>query len=172
MLGLNRYKVLIANPQPYWQTAYEKIASEIHAATSHIDLKMEHIGSTSVPELEAKPIVDIGILLSNPVDFVNLENALASISLEYRGDKGTRGGHLFIRESEPEVRTHHIHVYFASAPEWARCLIFRDRLRANTTLRDQYAALKRELAQKHKDDRFAYMEGKTEFVQKVLGANA
>jgi GrpB-like predicted nucleotidyltransferase (UPF0157 family)/tRNA A-37 threonylcarbamoyl transferase component Bud32 len=169
MLGLNRYKVSIVAPQPGWQAEYDEIASEIRTAASHIDLKVEHIGSTSVPGLAAKPIVDVGILLADPADFDNLKGALLSIDLEYRGDKGTEGGRLFIRESGPEVRTHHIHVYFAWAPEWDRYLIFRDRLRADPALREEYARLKRRLAQQYENDRFTYMAGKTEFVQKVLG---
>ena len=168
MLGLNRYKVSVEDPHSGWQTEYKKIASEVRVATSHIDLRMEHIGSTSVPGLAAKPVVDVGILLSDPNDFEALENALDSIGLEYRGDKGTNGGHLFIRESGPEIRTHHIHVYFAGASEWDRYIIFRDRLRSNPDLRDEYAALKRDLARRYEDDRFAYMAGKTDFVNRVL----
>ncbi len=168
MLGLNRYKVAVSESDSGWKSEYEKIASEIREATSHIEVQIEHIGSTSVPGLAAKPIVDVGILLCDCADFQSLEAALSSIGLIYRGDKGTEGGHLCIRESAPEVRTHHIHVYFKGAPEWGRYLTFRDRLRASTELREEYGALKRKLAEKYEDDRFAYTAGKTEFVQRVL----
>lgn len=133
-----------------------------------IKLELEHIGSTSIPFLAAKPIIDVGILLHDEARFDDLVVALASIDLIYRGDKGTVGGRLFIRESAPEFRTHHIHAYFPGAPEWDRYLIFRDRLRANATLREEYDSLKRKLAEQFRDDRFAYTDAKSEFVNRVL----
>lgn len=172
MLGLNRYKVSVVDPQPTWHTEYEKAASEIRSATAHLDLRIEHIGSTSVPGLAAKPILDVAILLSDPSDFEDIESSLAAIGLKYRGDKGDQGGRLFVRESDPEVRTHHVHVYFAGAPEWNLYLVFRDRLRSDPALRDAYAALKRELAQLYEDNRFAYLAGKTDFVKSVLEGSA
>lgn len=171
MLGLNRYKISVAESDSSWASEYEKIASEIREAISHIAVQIEHIGSTSVPGLAAKPIVDVGLLLCDCADFQSLEAAFSSLDLIYRGDKGTEGGHLFIRESVPEVRTHHIHVYFQGAPEWNRYLIFRDRLRASTELREEYGALKRKLAEQYEDDRLAYTAGKTELVQRVLAGS-
>jgi GrpB-like predicted nucleotidyltransferase (UPF0157 family) len=112
--------------------------------------------------------VDVGLLLCDCADFLSLAEALSSVGLIYRGDKGTEEGHLFILESALEVRTHHIHVHFQGAPEWDRYLTFRDRLRASTELREEYGALKRKLAEKYEDDRFAYTAGKTEFVHRVL----
>ena len=168
MLGLNRYKVAIADPNPEWQKQYELIASQIRAATAGLKLEIEHIGSTSVPGLAAKPIIDVGILLADAGRFDDLTAALTPIRLVYRGDKGAAGGRLFIRERETEFRTHHIHVYFAGASEWGRYITFRDRLTASPSLREEYSSLKRELAERYRNDRFAYTDAKSEFVARVL----
>ena len=168
MLGLNRYIVEVSNPDPKWAADYEVITAQIRSATTGIELELEHIGSTSVPNLVAKPIVDVGILLPDELQFVELVAALSSIDLIYRGDKGSVGGRMFVRESAPEIRTHHIHAYFTGAPEWDRYLIFRDNLRTSATLREEYSALKRKLAVKYRDNRLAYTDAKSEFVNRVL----
>ncbi len=170
MLGLNRYIVRVADPSPDWAAEYDRVAEQIRVATHAIDLRLEHIGSTSIPLLPAKPIIDVGILLHDAAQFDELIDALASVDLIYRGDKGSVGGRLFIRESAPEVRTHHIHVYFQGNPDWDRYLVFRDRLRANAKLRNEYGALKRGLALKFAQDRFAYTDAKSDFVNRVLAA--
>jgi GrpB-like predicted nucleotidyltransferase (UPF0157 family) len=168
MLGLYRYRVAISAPDPEWAREFRVLASEIGSATSGIDLKVEHIGSTSVSGLPAKPVVDLAILLAAPEAFPRLESALRSTNLEYRGDKGPQGGRLFVRESAPAFRTHHVHVYFRGAPEWEKYLVFRDRLRSSGSLRAEYANLKEQLAKRFSDDPAAYMAGKSEFVAFVL----
>ena len=168
LLGLNRYIVSICDANAQWQSDYEKIAAQIRSVTTGLQLDIEHIGSTSVPGLAAKPIIDVGILLDEPDQFADLVGALSKMDLIYRGDKGSAGGRLFIRETAPEFRTHHVHVYFAGAPQWDAYLVFRGRLRSDAKLRSEYAALKRDLALEHRNDRFAYTEGKTAFVSKVL----
>lgn len=168
MLGLNRYFVEVEDPNPDWAREYARIASQIRGATGALSLEVEHIGSTSIPFLEAKPIIDVGLLLEDEDQFDALITALATIDLTYRGNKGAVGGRLFIRESAPEVRTHHVHAYFKGAPEWDRYLLFRERLRASAALRAEYGALKRRLAARFRQDRFAYTDAKSEFIQRVL----
>lgn len=167
-LGLNRCRVEVVRSNPSWGSEYETIAAEIRQVAKGIKLEVEHIGSTSVPGLAAKPIIDVGLLIAKDSEFENLRSSLELISLEYRGDKGSMGGQLFVRESAYEVRTHHIHLHTRGSPEWDRYLVFRDKLRANNDLRDEYGALKEELAQRFENDRFAYMNGKSAFVSRVL----
>ena len=73
-----------------------------------------------------------------------------------------------MRESAPEVRTHHLHAYFPGAPDWEKYLVFRERLITSPELRSEYCSLKQELAKKHGEDRMAYTDAKTEFVKRVL----
>ena len=138
-------------------------------AAGKTEIQIEHIGSTSVPGLIAKPIIDIGVLLSDPSEFPELTRALASIGWIYRGNKGTgRGGRLFVFESEPFVRTHHLHAYWSATPDWERYLRFNNALRKHAELRMQYGLLKSDLAKRFPDDQNAYMDAKSEFVEQVL----
>ncbi len=168
-LGLPRSVVEVVPYQAGWVQAFEHAKSDILDAAEGIELQIEHIGSTSVPGLEAKPIVDIAVLLEGEGDFGRFQRGLASIGWIYRGDKGPgRGGRLFVRESEPELRTHHLHAYFRGAPDWERYLRFRDTLRGNRRLREQYGQLKTALAVQYREDRMSYMTAKSDFVSSVL----
>jgi GrpB-like predicted nucleotidyltransferase (UPF0157 family) len=131
---------------------------------------VEHVGSTAVRGLAAKPVVDMlaGVR--------NLEEARACIDLlsedgwlwaPYREEVE----HWFCRPS-PTERTHHLHVVEHGGTDWREMLAFRDALRADATLRDGYAALKRDLAVRHRDDREAYTQAKADFVVAALASIA
>jgi GrpB-like predicted nucleotidyltransferase (UPF0157 family) len=129
---------------------------------------VEHVGSTAVPGLAAKPVVDMvagvrGLAESRPC--IDLLSADGWLWAAYREDVE----HWFCRPS-PEHRTHHLHVVEHRGPLWRDMLDFRDALRTDDDLRDQYAALKIDLATRHRDDREAYTEAKSGFVQAALAA--
>lgn len=169
MLGLRRTEIRVVPYQSSWAQAYEDARADILRVSAQIEMLIEHIGSTSVPGLMSKPIVDIGILLSDPDRFTELRSNLASIGWIYRGDKGSGGGgRLLVLESEPEVRTHHLHVHFPGATDWRRYLAFRDSLRVDHQLRLRYGLLKMDLAERFHDDRMRYTEAKTDFVEQAL----
>ena len=129
---------------------------------------VEHVGSTSVPGLAAKPVVDmlVGVRsLDESRPCIDLLSADGWLWAPYREDIE----HWFCRPS-PQERTHHLHVVVHGGPEWLDMLDFRDALRGDDTLRDRYAALKQELAGRHPDDREAYTEAKSAFVQAALAA--
>jgi GrpB-like predicted nucleotidyltransferase (UPF0157 family) len=129
---------------------------------------VEHVGSTSVPGLAAKPVVDMlaGVRdLDESRPCIDLLSADGWLWAPYREDVE----HWFCRPS-PEHRTHHLHVVEHGGQLWHDMLDFRDALRADGTLRDRYAELKRELAERHPDDRNAYTEAKTAFVAAALAA--
>ena len=167
-LGLPRVLVRVVESDPRWATLFEAAAREITDTLPVSGIALEHVGSTAVPGLSAKPVIDMALLIPEEAAFQQVRERLATLAFAYRGDKGTRGGRLFVRECAPEVRTHHLHLYIAGAPEWDRYLLFRDTLRARPELRDAYARLKRQLAQQFPEDRFAYLDGKTAFVEGVL----
>ena len=169
MLGLHRKHLRLEEPDTEWASAFRKEQALIEGALSEITMIVEHIGSTSIPGLPAKPIIDIGILLPRPEDLASLHGSLVSIGYLYRGDKGSEGGHLFVREREPEVRTHHVHVVLEGDPAWDRYLRFRGSLGADPELRSRYALLKQGLERELGDDRAAYRRAKTPFITDVLG---
>jgi GrpB-like predicted nucleotidyltransferase (UPF0157 family) len=129
---------------------------------------IEHVGSTAVPGLLAKPIIDIMAAVRDLPSSRPAIEALIPLSYCYAPYKADVM-HWFCKPSEFE-RTHHLHLVPLGGGHWRERLAFRDALRASEELRSGYTALKAELASKFKGDRDAYTEGKTEFVSAVLAA--
>lgn len=168
MLGLVRHTVSLAQPADDWPMLFHTERQRIAEATGDAQLTIEHVGSTAVQGLPAKPILDIAILLELEPMLGRLKSALQDIGYIDRGDRGSDGGHLFVRDSQPNVRTHHVHVVRCGDPAWTNYLCFRDALRASPELKRRYAALKRRLAAQFSDNRAAYTESKAAFIQEAL----
>jgi GrpB-like predicted nucleotidyltransferase (UPF0157 family) len=129
---------------------------------------IEHVGSTAVPGLPAKPVIDIMAAVADLPSSVPAIEALKPLSycyFEYRADVM----HWFCKPSDLE-RTHHLHLVPFDSPLWRDRLAFRDRLRADAATRRSYAELKLALASKYRGDRESYTEAKTEFIRSVLEA--
>jgi GrpB-like predicted nucleotidyltransferase (UPF0157 family) len=127
---------------------------------------VEHVGSTSVPGLAAKPVVDMlaGVrALDESRPCIDLLSADGWLWAPYREDVE----HWFCRPT-PEHRTHHLHVVEHGGELWNDMLDFRDALRADGPLRDRYGALKLDLATQHRHDRNAYTDAKSAFVEAAL----
>lgn len=130
-----------------------------------VALAIEHTGSTAIPGLAAKPILDILAGAPHPVALARAIDTLQHADYIYRGEQGIPGRHFF-RRGNP--RQYHIHLTLTGSDFWREHLLFRNYLRANPQVAAEYAALKHILAERHPFDREAYIEGKTEFVQRVL----
>lgn len=164
-LGLERTENRLAASHPQWGQAFEEEAARIRAAVGSDIIALEHYGSTSVPGLSAKPIIDllIGVADLSVAD----RHAPAMIALGYddAGDGGVEGHRIF---GKGAARTHLAHFVVHDGPEWIATLQFRDRLRADPALRDAYGRLKAQLVAEHPTDRAAYTAGKAAFVQAAL----
>jgi len=154
---------------PAWPASYETEAALVLACLDHAPLRIAHMGSTAVPGLAAKPVIDIIVLVGD------LEHARPSIPrLEATGYSYWRDNpdmtKLFLVKGLPPApqRTHHLHVY-TDAKEFDRRIRFRDALRQSASLRVDYAGLKRALAERFADDREAYTAGKADFIDKAVG---
>ena len=121
-----------------------------------------------MPGLAAKPIIDIAVAVASPADVQRCRPRLVERGYLDRGDRDREGGHVFVRECAPEVRTHHLHMIAIDDPQWASYLRFRDQLRADTALRAEYASLKRKLQKRFAGDRQGYTEAKGAFIRRVL----
>lgn len=169
-LGLESKTVRLVSYDPRWPTLFRAEAARLAdavAAARLPNLIFEHVGSTAVPGLAAKPILDVtaGRRSEIPADvYVPVLEAAGWI---YRGNSGLPGREFF-RRGEP--RSHHLHLVECGGWHWQRYLGFRDALRADAALRDAYATLKRELAARYPRDREAYIEGKAAFVEAVVRA--
>ena len=129
---------------------------------------IEHVGSTAVPGLSAKPVIDIMVGVASLEASRPALPLLASLGYCYFPYKAEIM-HWLCKPS-PEVRTHHVHLITFQSRLWIERLTFRDCLRADAALRTAYAALKHDLAARFQDDREAYTEHKTDFIQHVVAS--
>ena len=169
MIGLRRHTVALVDHDPTWLMAGPSECKALQHACADLIVDAQHVGSTAVPRLPAKPILDIAVLIRTLELIPALVERMTAIGYIYRGDGGDAGGHLFVRESEPDVRTAHVHVVAQDDRQWHDYLRFRDLLRENAGLRERYRALKVALAIRHPVDRRSYTVGKHAFVRDVLG---
>ncbi|CAN5894910.1 hypothetical protein BH24DEI2_BH24DEI2_22300 [soil metagenome] len=153
--------VALADYDPAWPARFETERAALMSALGFctaggVVYDIEHIGSTAVPGLAAKPCLDI-LIDAHPLPLQpdKLE-ALAALGYRYRGENGLPDGYYFVRGPHDV----HLHVVSRDAGHWARRLVFRDYLRANADAKERYANLKRALASRFPDDRTAYSEDK------------
>lgn len=158
---------VVAHDAGWAHLAADHIA-RIRTALGASAVTVEHVGSTAVAGLPAKPIVDLAVLLAVDADPEQIIDRLCGYGYVFRGDKGDAGGMLFVAETTPHVRVAHVHVLPDGDPQWARYLAVRDRLRDQPHLADAYANLKIRLAAEHAYDRAAYTAAKDSFLAELL----
>jgi GrpB-like predicted nucleotidyltransferase (UPF0157 family) len=136
-------------------------------------LDIQHIGSTAVTGLTAKPVLDIAVGVTSFEDAVACIVPVESLGYEYRGEAGISGRHFFVRNNPDELnlglrRIVHLHIVEIDGPTWYNHLAFRDALRTDPKLLQRYAELKRELARQFPENVELYTLGKADFIQDVL----
>ena len=164
-------EVSLHPPDPTWLTAFELERTRLQALLPDVFRQVEHIGSTAVPGLVAKPVVDImaGVASLAGVDATIAtlcENGYTS-SKEFNASLTDRKWLMRWRDGH---RTHHLHIVVFGGVPWDDRLAFRDALRRDPGLVRRYAALKTSLATQHQGDREAYTDAKADFVRSVIGA--
>ncbi|MBP2471523.1 GrpB-like predicted nucleotidyltransferase (UPF0157 family) [Crossiella equi] len=159
-------RVTLAEYDPAWPQRYQRRAAQLREVLGDRLLSVDHIGSTSVPGLAAKPIVDIMISVADPEDEAAYLDALTAMGYDPRVREP---GHRCLRGFEPEEPVN-LHVYARGHVELARCRAFRDRLRASDADRERYEAVKRQLAQREWRDINYYAEAKRPVIFEVLAA--
>jgi len=157
--------VVIVDYDPRWPEMFAEAKARILEALDGLDVSVEHVGSTSVPLLAAKPIIDIMVVVPDAPIGKKTIAPLAVLGYEYRGELGIPGRLYFAKGGPP--RTHHLHMYPHGHPESLRLLLFRDYLRTNPNAAHEYAELKRALAKRFRDDREAYTEAKSTFIKSI-----
>lgn len=159
--------VEIVDYDPRWPARFAELAARIHAAFRDGPLLVvEHVGSTSVVGLAAKPVIDIDVVIPSRDALPDAVARLALLGYVHQGSLGIPGREAF--RSPPGGPRHHLYVCACDCPEYARHIAFREFLRGHTDEAQEYAALKRALAARFRGDRTAYSEGKTAFVQSAL----
>ena len=149
---------------PNWTVLFEAERDAMERLDRGWFKAIHHVGSTSIPGIAAKPIIDILVALHRDEDGPACVGAMAELGHEYRGDGGIPGRHYF-RKGNPH--TYHVHMWAKHHPEIARHLRFRDYLRAHPDEACTYEKLKRELAARFGSDTFSYSLAKNEFCARI-----
>lgn len=164
--GGEKRDIKISEYDKRWPKVFEKHASVIREALGDVVLRIEHIGSTSVPGLAAKPIIDILVVIAHPEDEDSYLNELLNAGYELRVREPEFDEHRMVRTPERDV---HIHIFPPHSKEIGRYLAFRNQLRACAEDRARYERVKRMLAQQEWQDVNDYAEAKTEIVESIIG---
>jgi GrpB-like predicted nucleotidyltransferase (UPF0157 family) len=162
-------RVELVDPDPSWGKQYEAEAAALNAAIGPTSgLRLEHFGSTSIPNIRAKPIIDILLIHPNPARWPELIEPITSLGYVYWADNPRKDRMFFVKGMPPfgSRRTHHVHV--RTPADALAEVTFRDALRVDTRLAQEYENLKETLAKRHSENRDAYTDGKGDFVAKVL----
>jgi GrpB-like predicted nucleotidyltransferase (UPF0157 family) len=160
--------VVIVDYDPAWPRRYEALQAPIASALGELAAAIEHVGSTAVPGLAAKPTIDLNVPLRSADDLPTVIERLARLGYAHEGDLGIFGREAFATPPGYGIHDHHLYV---CAPDWggyADQIAFRDYLRAHPRAARAYAQLKRALAAKNRDDRGAYTDAKAGFVRAIL----
>lgn len=155
----------LADPDPSWPEQYAEQAAAIRAALGDRALLLEHTGSTSVPGLPAKPILDILLLVADPTDEASYVPDLEAAGFLLHLREPGWHQHRLLRGTDPDVN---LHVFAVGCPEAERLLLFRDRLRSHPEERDRYARAKRELATREWVVVQDYADAKTDVVEGII----
>lgn len=156
-------KITLVPYDPEWPRVFERERERLQQALGDEAAAIHHIGSTSVPGLAAKPIVDIIVASRVPLDVARLAPKLAPLGYTQWIDETP--GHVILFDEAP--RTRNLHVFPQESPEIAADLAFRDALRADAALREAYEALKRDLAQREWARGQDYADAKGTFIRRV-----
>ena len=159
--------VVVSDYDDAWPGLFRRIAEPVQEALGELVVAVEHVGSTAVPGLAAKPVIDIAVVRS-PADVPEAIDRLRKLGYVHQGDKGIAGREAFMWP--PHMPRHHLYVVVAGSKPHADHVRFRDYLRTHPDVAHGYATFKKSLAEQHRNDRARYADAKAEFISRVLAA--
>jgi GrpB-like predicted nucleotidyltransferase (UPF0157 family) len=157
--------VVIVEHDPEWSGTFERLRGGIAEVVGDVARSIEHVGSTAVPGLAAKPIIDLDVVVRGSRDVPEAIRRLATLGYRHEGDKGVPRREAF--KSPSDEPRHHLYVVVDDSPAYRRHVWIRDYLRAHPNEARAYGELKRRLAEAHRDDRAAYTAAKDEFTDRI-----
>ena len=169
MIGLKQGVVELATYTSDWNTMFRTERRRIRARLPSQAVAIQHIGSTAVPGLDAKPIIDIAVQIASFKRLNEHIRRFIALGYEYKGEYGLPGRHFFARGNPV---THHVHLVERGSPHWTRWLLFRNYLRAFPAEARRYNAFKRNLARRYAHNRDTYTRAKTPFIERMLARAA
>lgn len=153
-----------------WISLYEIEKALISNVFKDNIVKVEHFGSTSIPKLSAKPIIDIMVLVHDINVVEQYNDEMKAIGYEARGENGMAGRRYFVKYKDDLVNhSHHVHIYQEGGNSFTdEAILFRDYLRINEQVRKKYEKIKKELSERFYNDPLAYTNGKHDCVAEIL----
>jgi GrpB-like predicted nucleotidyltransferase (UPF0157 family) len=158
--------IVVVDYDPHWPDLFRELRAPVVAALGELAVEVLHVGSTSVPGLSAKPIIDMDVVVADIRDVPVAIARLATLGYVHRGDLGIAGREAFI--SPPSTPGHHLYVCPLGGEALRRHRAFRDYLEAHPEEARAYGALKKAAALRFRHDRAGYVEAKSAFVEEVL----
>ncbi len=159
--------VVVLPYDPKWKNDFEEIKQEIVNAVGDLILRIEHVGSTSVEGLSAKPIIDIDVVISDYSVFDSIISRLSTIGYIHEGDLGIKDREAFKYSDKPHLRKHHLYVCPQNSKELLRHITFRDFLRNNPEAVKKYSRVKENGAQLFPDNMDKYIEYKSPCIEEM-----
>ena len=156
--------------QPYdeaWKQDFTDISSEIRDALGELALRIEHVGSTSVPGLSAKPVIDLDVVIRDDSVLDEVVSRLGTIGYQHEGNLGIAGREAFGYEGKEHLREHHLYVCPQDSPELKRHTAFRDYLRSHPDAVREYSRIKEEAAALYPYDIDGYIKHKSPVIEKI-----
>jgi GrpB-like predicted nucleotidyltransferase (UPF0157 family) len=161
-----REPIRVVDYDSAWPVLFETLRQPLAEALGELTLAIEHVGSTAVPGLAAKPVIDLDVVLVNRDRLPAAITRLAALGYAHQGDLGIPGREAF--DAPAGAPPHHLYVCAADSEELRRHLLLRDYLRAHPEAVLAYGTLKRSLADRYPYDRKAYTDGKSELITLLL----
>lgn len=158
-------QVIVLPYDKAWSAAFEAIKREVEGAVGAWALAIEHVGSTAVEGMSAKPCIDLDVVIRDGAQFDDVARALARIGYVHEGDLGIRGREAFCYTDKPHLMPHHLYVCPADSAELYRHITFRDFLRGCPDAVRQYSAVKEEAAKLYPYDIDRYIQYKTPCIE-------
>ena len=150
-----------------WKQDFLMIKKELASVLGQLAMRIEHVGSTSVEGLSAKPILDIDVVIKDYTVLEEVITALGAIGYRHEGDLGIAGREAFKYDGKDHLRKHHLYVCSEDSPELKRHIAFRDYLRTHPAAVREYSKIKVEGARKYPYDIDKYIEHKSPFIERI-----
>ena len=150
-----------------WKQDFLAIKAELTEALGPLAIRIEHVGSTSIQGLSAKPVIDIDVVMKDYSVLEDVVSALGRIGYRHEGDLGIAGREAFKYDGKEHLKKHHLYVCPEDSPELRRHIAFRDHLRTHPEAVREYSRIKEEGAKRYPDDIERYIEYKAPFIEKT-----
>lgn len=160
-------RVVVLPYDPQWPAEFDAIRQELEAVIGDLILGVEHVGSTSVPGLSAKPIIDIDVVIRDYGLFDEVMGRLRSVGYQHEGDLGIRDREAFRYDNKPHLRQHHLYVCPQFSEELHRHITFRDYLRTHPQAVKQYSKVKEEGARLYPESMEDYIQYKSPCIEEM-----